>query len=198
MVTIDGWQNPFYRDQNEGLERLFTAFAHRPEVRFFLRVHPNLRGVDNSQTRALSALADRFANVEVIAADSPVSTYALLAACDIVLAYGSTVGIEALYHGKPSIVLGRAMYEDLDGLIKPESHQHLIEILEGYLRTGVLPRAEGGEEAAIKYGFYQMQHGHKFRWARARDFQRLTMCRQNEETVIKPGLFARLLNRVGL
>ena len=106
FATLEDWSNPHYRSQNEGLAHILGGLQQTSSLKLFVRVHPNLKGLDNAQTRQLQELARRFPGVEFIAAESPISTYALVDAADAVLTFGSTVGVEALYRRKPSILMG--------------------------------------------------------------------------------------------
>lgn len=162
FVAIEEWDNPFYPDQNEGVARLVAELQDEPGLHFFLRVHPNLAGLLNSQVRGIQAIATRFGNLTVIPADSPVSTYALMDAADLVISYGSTVGIEAAYAGKPSILMGRAMYEDLGVCVMPRSHAELVGLLRSGA-SGVLPRVPGGHRLGLeKFGHFNRAGGHAF------------------------------------
>ena len=93
----------------------------------YLRVHPNLAGVDNRQTQQIAQLDSPL--MTVIPADDPTSTYALLRHADTVLSYGSTVGIEAVYWGIPSVLAGASFYRDLGGTYNPATHAELVALL---------------------------------------------------------------------
>ncbi|MEZ5300566.1 MAG: hypothetical protein R3F11_07895 [Verrucomicrobiales bacterium] len=58
------WKNPLYKSQLEGLQEISAAARELPDtIDIYLRVHPNLSGVHNKFSRALSGLAhDRFQN----------------------------------------------------------------------------------------------------------------------------------------
>jgi hypothetical protein len=198
FATLEEWWNPFYRNQDEGITRILEALQAVSPLRFFVRVHPNLKGVENSQSQRLHELAALFPSVEFIPADSAVSTYALIDACDAVLTFGSTVGAEALYRGKPSILMGRAPYEDLGGVIRPESHEALLALLKEFATGGALPTAGDAELAATKFGFYQSSFGVPFRWVKHHEWYRAAMCRDGKETIIRPGVMHRILSRFSL
>jgi hypothetical protein len=195
FATLEDWWNPFYRNQNEGVAQILEALHNIAPLRFFVRLHPNLKGVENSQTRRLRELAATFPTAEFIPADSSISTYALIDACDAVLTFGSTVGVEALYRGKPSILMGRAPYEDLGGVIRPDGHDALVRLLKDLAGSGVLPAPGDAELAAVKFGYYQSSFGTPFRWVKHHEWYRAAMCRDGKETIIKPGLMHRILTR---
>jgi hypothetical protein len=196
FVAFDEWKNPFYSDQNDGIYQIVESFKNELSVQFFLRIHPNLSGLNNSQTKSIERLKSKFNNLEVIDADSKVGTYALMKACDIVLTFGSTVGIEALYQGKTSILMSKALYEDLDGIIKPSSHSELIQILKDYLLLKEFPLTESNEISLIKYGFFQKMFGHEFKYAKPYEISKVSLIRHNKESFLQPSIYAKALNKL--
>ena len=181
MVSIEGWQNPLYKNQNDAIYKILNEFKDMSSIRFFLRIHPNLSNVNNSQTRFLEGDFSEFKNLEIIPAESPVSTYTLIDKCDLIITFGSTVGIEAVYHNKPSILLGRAIYEDLGGVILPKSHADLANIIQEYSVTNKLPITHDSKTAFIKYGFFQKKYGEVFEYAKPYNAFKVSMQRLCEK-----------------
>jgi Capsule polysaccharide biosynthesis protein len=196
MVAIGGWENPYYEDQNHGLEKIFSDFADDKNLQFILRIHPHLRNVDNSQTRCLKAFGGRFRNVDVISADSKISTYSLVQSSDIVIAFGSTIGIEACYQKKVTILLGRAMYEDAKSLIKPKSHEDLVKILHASIRSKQPPKVEFHDPDWIVYGFFQKSYGKSFKFVQHRDLYQVELHRQGSISRIQASIPSRILARL--
>ena len=142
----DEWDNPIYGTQMKGLAAIVDAVTSTSDrLHLYVRVHPNLADLDNSQTRALARMQSP--RVTVIPAESPVGSYALLGACDKVLAFGSTIGIEAVHWGKPSVLAGAAYYGNLGGVYVPATHEELMAML----RADLAPR---DAEAALMYGYF--------------------------------------------
>ena len=160
FVALDAqWNNPLYTDQVEGLQRIVESLeANHDDIHVYLRIHPNLAGVDNKQSRALYELRREF--FEIIPPDDPVSTYALIKHADKVLTFGSTVGIEAVFWGTPSIHAGRSYYQDLEGTYNPGSHEDLITMLKADL-----PAKD--RTAALMYGYYFSTYGIPFKYFQA-------------------------------
>ena len=136
-------------------------------------------------------------NLEIIEPDSPIGTYNLIDNCDLVITFGSTVGIEAVYQGKPSILMGRALYEDLGGLILPKSHSELINILHNYILTRRLPEPSNSQLAFIKYGFFQKIYGYPFEYVKPYNAFEVSLQRHNEdEYFVHPSWLAKKLIKV--
>jgi hypothetical protein len=169
FVAIEEWQNPFYRDQSDAISRLAFDLKGDPRFQIFLRVHPNLNNVHNSQTTEIRDFELLFPNVCVIPPDSPVSSYALLDRADVVVSYGSTIGIEAAYAGTPSILMARAVYEDLGTCICPRSHEELIALLIGVAEGKALEVPSNYLIGVIKYGLFNRLWGQPFKFVRPFD-----------------------------
>ena len=123
------WRNRIYpAGQAHAIAALARVLEVRdPSLHLWVRVHPNLKGVQNEATRQLMQLQGP--NISLIAADSEVGSYALLDACEKVLTFGSTVGIEAVFWGKPSVLAGPAFYQYLPGCVVPQTHQEVVDAL---------------------------------------------------------------------
>lgn len=91
-------------------------FAGRPDDELIIRVHPAEVKLPGKQTREpLGAfVAERFptlpANVRVVGADEPISSYPLMTAADVGLVFSSTTGVELALAGTPVIVAGQSHY----------------------------------------------------------------------------------------
>ena len=99
-------------------------------------------------------------NVTVIPPDADIDSYALLKGVDNVVSFGSSVGIEASFWGKPSILLGPCFYRNLGGTYQPHDHQQAMNLLAA--RLDPLP-ADG----ALKYGYWFQTHGFAFKYFEA-------------------------------
>ncbi len=150
------WKNPLYESQADGLRRILASLKDAPDdLHLYLRVHPNLAGVDTKQTRQLMALSAPF--LTVIPSEATTSTYALIQQSDKVLSFGSTTGIEAVYWGTPSILSGVCFYCHFDAVHRPKSHEALVDLLKRDLPT---PDAR----EAYKYGYYMATFGETFQY----------------------------------
>lgn len=152
------YDKTLYPNQTEAIARICEALVDDPHIRICLRIHPNLSIVKWGFAMRLRHLGDIYSNVTVVAPESEISTYALLDACDVAVSFGSTMSIEAAYWDRPSIVLGRCVYERTESVYVPGSHEELIALLRqpslqplpkiGAMKIGLF---WGGGGAAIDY-----------------------------------------------
>jgi hypothetical protein len=157
------WPTPvrIYEDEIDAIKRVVESTLDDPSIHFYLRIHPNLSGRDNTQTRRLRGLPGTYSNLTVIEAESSVDTYALMERSAAVVTFGSTMGVEACYWGKPSILLGRAWYENEDCAYLPADHEENVWLIR---QRGLPPRPQVG---AIRYGLWDLERGTPFRHFRA-------------------------------
>jgi hypothetical protein len=155
------WKNDLYETQLEGLRRITSEITEADQIQIFLRIHPNLKNVNNKDKERLYALEAPY--LTLIPAESPVSTYLLMEKSDLVLTFGSTIGIEAAYWGKVSILAGKTMYRGLGSTHEPSSHEELMHMLRSHL-----PLLD--TTGARMYGNYFLEVGIPFKYYQAENF----------------------------
>jgi hypothetical protein len=181
----DQWQNPVYRNQIEGIQRISGDLRKFAEIDCFIRLHPNLRGLANESVSAV--LHVHAGNVHVISPDSPVSSYALLNAADKVVTFGSSMGIEATYWDKPSVLAGQSFYRNLGSTYNPNSHQDLMRMLMDDLKPA-------DKLGAMMYGYFFATFGLPYKHFRA---ENLVDGRFNEKRVAPGPIMYRILVGLG-
>lgn len=198
------FRNPVFADQMDALD----AIVRHPwpsSWRIVLRVHPNLIGVDNHQTARIDALAAND-DLAVVPAASPVDSYALIDNSDVVVTFGSTIGAEAMYWGKPSVLVGRAIYEEL-GTQRPSTpSQVMAAIADGSLSAP-------DRDAVLRFGYFQRRWNTPFQHFTQDSFrsglfngqlirpsrraQAVSLASQAAESLGEPDLRSELRRRVG-
>lgn len=149
--VITEWETSLYKDQNEAIFSLVERFKNEPDYHFYLRIHPNLIEVDNQQIRELENYEQE--NLSIILPNDNVDSYCLIDSCAKTLCFGSTMGAEANYWGKPSILYGNSFYMNLDCTYTPNSFEELVElILDDHLKTK-------DNLGSLKYGYYLSTFG---------------------------------------
>ncbi len=155
----DAWQHSLYPNQVEAIGQIAASMlAVDPACQLYLRVHPNLTHVQNERKRQLMSLS--FANLTVIEPDASVDTYQLLRESDLVVSFGSSVGIEAVFWDRPSVLLGPCFYQNLGGVYRPGTHEDAIDLLTSDLEPG-------NKTGALMYGHWFQTRGHKYEFYEA-------------------------------
>ena len=144
------FEQNLFSSQYHALKYIFEKYKDKDDYHFYLRVHPNLKDVPYSYHQKLYDFNKISPNITIIHASSPVSTYAMIDHADKVIVFGSTTGMEAVYWGKPVILLAYCEYSFLDICHLPQN----IEEMDAMILNKTLPVKE--KLGALKVAYYRM------------------------------------------
>lgn len=144
----DPYPNPY-----DGIERILNDERVYAGNSLFVRWHPNLKNCGKNERKVIDKIIQETSeNTVHFAPESPINSYNLIDSADVVVTFGSTVGIEANFYGKPSILLGHAVYEDTGACYRPRSHEEFVTLIN----SEPIPLPKTG---ALKYGYYLSNFG---------------------------------------
>lgn len=153
----DQWKMTLYQDQLDGLKQLINSLDEKSHnIRFYIRIHPNSNNTNPGFIKSVFELQSDW--VEVIAPNSPISTYKLMLSSPKIITFGSTVGIEASYWGIPSINLGKSFYMHMGVTHTPNNHEEAVQMI----LNKTLPSISN--KNIYKYGFHNMEFGEIYRY----------------------------------
>jgi hypothetical protein len=135
-------------DFNDGIRELLSDQRIKEKYEIITRWHPNLVNAGEHERNAILNIIEDHKDVIQFPPEDKVNSYALLESADVVISFGSTIGIEAVYYGRPSILLGPAIYEDTGACYRPKTHEELVALLDSEIEP--LDRL-----GALKYGYFQ-------------------------------------------
>mgnify|MGYP000683274512 CR=1 FL=1 len=118
-----------FNDPFDFIRRINDDEEIQSNKEFVVRWHPNMRFSGPTTQAKIQETVRATPSIKHILPDSKISSYALLEQAEAILTSGSTIGVEALYWGVPSILAGRAYYEELDSITKPADWVELKELL---------------------------------------------------------------------
>jgi hypothetical protein len=148
----DDWSyDQLFPNQHEAIG--YILHHSTPDIHYYIRIHPNLKGILYKDHTDLYQY-DKLPNATVISPESQVSSYDLMDACEKVITFGSSVGLEACYWGKPSILLGHTGYELSGAAYHIKQLENLMPAIEGDLP----PKPK---EAAIKFAYFVLDRKYK-------------------------------------
>lgn len=142
-----------FKSQLEGITAIMEHYKNDPSKHFTLRVHPHLKGLPYHYHMGLYNLS--YHNLNVIPADSDVSSYSLMDAADKVITFGSTMGIESAYWKKPSISIGFAFYRTLGAVYTPSTIEELWKLIDNKKLEPIEQRR------CLPYGYFYMSNRHE-------------------------------------
>jgi hypothetical protein len=154
VAVGDVYRRHGWRNQMQAVSDLIEVCRELGGVQFFLKLHPHLREKSVEDQRRWLGLGG-IEGVNLIPYDSNIDTYAMIEGSDIVVTSGSTVGIEAVYWGTPSITLGPSYYSELGATYTPRSREEL----RGLLCSSEL---KASTDSALPYGYYMATFGTPF------------------------------------
>lgn len=146
-----------FSSMREWIVETLSYFVQRSDLEVIVRVHPaEVRGALPSRQRISDVIADEFpelpGHIHIVGPDEDASTYALAAASNAVIIYGTKMGTELTPLGIPVIVAGEAWIRN-KGLTRDASDRsHYLQILSE------LPLSEDqwrpDTERALRYSFH--------------------------------------------
>jgi hypothetical protein len=192
-AALEGWNNPIYEDETEGVRRILNNFINNNKYKFYLRIHPNMKGLpkQTTQLKDITKLGLKYENLEIIWPEQEIDSYKLLDESDVIITFGSTIGIEAAYWKKPSILIGHALYESLDCIYKPINHEELVELLQKDLEPL-------NSYSALKYANRELTYGTKFTYFKETKIIRGLSVGKFNGLKIKPKFIPNLIYKINI
>lgn len=143
-------ENTLFNSQLDGLKIILEHYKNDTTKHFYLRIHPNLMTIVYKYHLDIYKL--KYNNFTIIPANSPVSTYSLIDIADKVIVFGSTVGIEAVYWGKPVICLSCAYYILMNIVYLPKTIKELYSFIDNKDLECLY------NDNVLKYGLFYMSN----------------------------------------
>jgi hypothetical protein len=161
IIELDLDWSEFFGSQENALLQLAAECRKRPGCTLIVRTHPHMRIKPKADLESWTRAVNQAAPDLHLGPDSPADSYELLKQADIVFTYGSTVGVEAAFAGKPVVVMGPNAYTDL-GCATPVT---TTDEIARYLDEPPLANPAG----ALLYGLMMRRRGFNFTWVRRAD-----------------------------
>lgn len=150
-----------WNDQIENV-MVLSELAQRLGYGLVVRVHPGMAVRPRREQWRWEQLAETLSgdHFRIISPNDRASSYAILDAASIVVTSGSTMGLEAGYWDKPSILLGTATHYTAfpDTVAQPRSSAELRALLEN---PSLIPK---DKRALLQFGYWAMVFGTPFKY----------------------------------
>ena len=115
------WNEPL-GNQFDVIVRLQEIFDGQDEYSLVIRLHPNLANKGDEIESYWSEIKNSRKSI-VVSPTQKISSYELLDKSQGVISYGSTIGLEAAFAKKPSIVLADCGYDEIGAVDKAQNWQ---------------------------------------------------------------------------
>jgi hypothetical protein len=149
----DQWGKTLFKNQIDGLKYIFRDTFDAKMIKFYIRIHPNSKTLKKFIEEIFEFENEQ---IRIIHPESTISSYKLLKKADKIITFGSTMGIEATYWGKPSINLGNCFYKDLNVTYNPNDVGEVITFINNLT---LLPKHKLN---TLKYGYHLSSVGYDF------------------------------------
>jgi len=129
IFPMSGWDSEY--DIVVLIDSLIDRYSN---VEFVVRLHPHLTSKPHVEQHMWNQ--QFFRNTHLIRPDSHIDSYELISSSDVVFTFGSTIGLEAIYLGKPVIVCGRTYHDHLPGFIRCYDRADVIRLISSFIIKG--------------------------------------------------------------
>lgn len=168
----DVTKNLIFRDQIDAITNLVKICENIGELELVIRVHPNIATKSAVVKDFWCAISGK--NVTLIPPTDKTDSYALLDSADVVVTYGSCIGIEAVFWKKPSILIGPCAYSGSGATIEPRNRKELRKLMSHCKDLKPSERRK-----SLPYGYYFLQFGSKYKWYQPCGLFDGTFCNKN-------------------
>jgi len=164
IVELDLNWAQHLESQEEAVRALARACAQRPGTKLVVRTHPHMRIKPADDLARWTEMVEG-AGVDLhIDPHSPVDSYALMRAADVVFTYGSTSGVEAAFLGRPVVIMGPSAYNRLGFGRKISIEAEIAPCLD--------TPPDPNSAAALPYGLMMQRRGFNYErvsWSATRE-----------------------------
>jgi len=124
-----------------------------------VRWHPNSQNSGANDQKAIQECINSTPRLNHILSSADDNSYTLIESSDVIVSFGSTIGVEGAAMGKPSIVLAKCSYSNLDATYEPRDFQEFLRILFS-------PALESKSEQAFMWGYWRSTFGQRLKFVK--------------------------------
>jgi len=195
-LDMIGLVSDYWKSQINSLHLLIEILEKNSKFKLLLRIHPHL--LYKSKKEILywdqigKELKQKFSWFDYLPANSDVNSYELIRNAEAVISCASTIGVEAAYLQKKSILLGKAFHEYMGVTQNPKNVQELRAILFSESDDDEIMRAFN---ASLAYGYFSEKGGKFFKNVSYFLKFRRRVYKYND-FLISSGIILRLIRRI--
>ncbi|MAO41303.1 MAG: hypothetical protein CMK70_14200 [Pseudohongiella sp.] len=154
IVKWDRWP-----DQLSAVRDLIDIVRNNKSLALVIRIHPHMAEKHEDDLKPWLDL-DLPENARIVLPTDELDTYSQIEESDVVVTCGSTVGIESVYWGTPSVCLGPSLYSQLDAVYLPTNKAELHSML-------LIDSLNAQCDRALPYGYYMATFGIDYKFYKA-------------------------------
>lgn len=165
----DLWLDQRFQLSQKNIIKELSSIAIKKNILLVIRVHPNVNNASQESksnwTNIFKELPNK--NILIIKETNNISSYSIVNNSNIVVVYGSTIGIEALFLEKPVIVAGSSFYFGTKAKIQPAFKLGDLEKEIDFLLKNSIVSKENRrilKESSYPYGYWMYTNGFKYKY----------------------------------
>jgi capsule polysaccharide modification protein KpsS len=160
-----GLISKYWKNQVNSLSALIDIFKINSRFNLVLRIHPHLLYKSKIERHYWDEiglnLQKRYSWFHYIPADSNINSYELIKNSRGIISCASTIGVEAAYLKKKSILLGRAFHEFMGVTQNPKNKEELTRML---FTENEAEEFEKAYESSLAYAYFSEMGGNFFKY----------------------------------
>jgi len=147
-----------WTSQFEVIKCLMEICNSQPGRHLVVRLHPNLLNKSKRELRKWDEFARNSSafNIQFLMPSDEVNSYSLVDESDFVVTSGSTIGVEAVYARKPSLLCGLAFHRDM-GMLEVVGNSEALKLCLS--KSYPSPILESRAEISLKYALFLSRAG---------------------------------------
>ncbi len=153
------------KSPNDIIFELLKKFNKEKNFFFYLRLHPNLVSKNilskniTTQFQEIIQKGKKYRNLKIIWPEEKVDSYELLKNCEKVITFGSTIGFEASYMGKPVVCINNKKSQGTNYAYFPKSFNETVNLIKKKLK----PKPKFG---SLYYFYLRFNRGNKMKYCK--------------------------------
>jgi hypothetical protein len=156
IAELDLDWSEYLFSQEQALADLAAACRAKPGCILVVRTHPHMR-LKPADDLSIWNDAVQSAGPDIhLDASSPVDSYELMRAADLVFTYGSTAGVEAAFLGKPVVIMGPSAYDLVECATRITKADEISALLDS--------PPQHNTSNALLYGLMMQRRGFNFEY----------------------------------
>ena len=165
----DIWLDKRFKLSQKKLIEELSRISIKKNIILIIRLHPNHKNSSDLTRSYWSNILNKLPikNTLIIKDNENISSYKIIKNSDLVIVYGSTIGIEALFLEKPVIITGSSFYFGTKAKIKPVFDISDLEKNIDNLLLDISPNNSYKKvlkESSFPYGYWAYTHGSKYKY----------------------------------
>lgn len=178
-----------FESQINAVKILLNLLDKNPLWFLVIRLHPNMR--DKVDSLKLWNSLNLPENVVIVQPESKYDSYKIMESADCSISFNSTMGIESVFWGVPSIVLGPSLFAGSDAVHTPNNLKHLEKLMSEKCLSVVPVKS-------YKFGYFLKNYGKEFSYYHAISLSQGVFLNKNLQQCGVCLLFRKIFQAVNL